>query len=65
MERAAITVRANRMIKNFSTAENLMAMEASTGVKSHRQMRLTMPPNREDTMPIFNALAPSPFFAMG
>ncbi len=23
-----------------------MAMEASTGVKSHRQIRLTMPPNK-------------------
>lgn len=61
----AITVRAKRIIKNFSTDENLMAIEAKTGVKKYKISRENIPPNNDETTPIFKAFSGSPFLAMG
>ena len=58
-------VRAKRMTRNFSTAENWMASLARGGVKSQRQTRLNIPPSREAVMPILRARSPSPFRVMG
>ena len=65
LDRAAITVMANRIIKNFSTAENLMATRASGGVSSASTSSEIRPPHREEVMPIFSARSPSPLRAMG
>ena len=65
LERAAMTVMANTMIRNFSTAENLMASLARGGVKKNRASREISPPIRDTVMPILSALSPSPLAAMG
>lgn len=57
-DRAAITVSANKMIKNFSTEPKLIATFASTGVNSQRQIKEKIPPNREETIPILSAFSP-------
>ena len=65
MDRAAITVSANRIIRNFSTALNFRAAALNIGVNSHRQIREIIPPIKLDRIPIFRALSPSPRFAIG
>ena len=65
LDRAAMTVMAKRMIKNFSTAENLIAHLARGGVRNARTRSEIMPPKKEDVTPIFSALSPSPRRAMG
>ena len=64
-DRAAMTVRAKRMMRNFSTAENLMAQAASTGVNRASTTREIMPPMKEEVMPTFRARSPWPFRAIG
>ena len=53
------------MMRNFSTAENLMAQAASTGVNRASTTREIMPPMKEEVMPIFRARSPCPFRAIG
>ena len=64
-DRAAMTVRAKRMMRNFSTAENLMAQPARMGVKRASTTREIMPPMKEEVTPIFRARSPSPRKAIG
>ena len=65
LESAAITVMAKQIIRNFSTAENLIATFARTGVSSASTASEIKPPNSEAVMPIFSARSPSPRRAIG
>lgn len=60
-----MTVRAKRMMRNFSTAENLMAQAARMGVNRARTTREMMPPKKDAVTPIFRARSLSPRRAMG
>ena len=42
-----------------------MAIEAKTGVKKYKISRENIPPNNDETTPIFKAFSGSPFLAMG
>ena len=64
-ERAAITVIAKRMIKNFSIAENFMAIFASGGVRKARTMSEIIPPKNDAVIPILRARSDSPRLAIG
>ena len=64
-ESAAMTVMAKRIIRNFSIAENFIAILASGGVSKARTISEIMPPRNEAVMPIFKARSDSPRRAIG